>query len=102
MLARVEMVSTVVAGFVPSKLTLAGLKLQVAPVGNPVQLLGLKFTTIPVEPVVKGEIVSVVKVDCPAGTGVGLRVPAVNKKSGASKANTSLSASIEPRPVTRL
>ena len=50
MLAMVEIVTVVVALFTPSKLTLGGLKLQVAPAGRPVQLLGLKFTTIGTEP----------------------------------------------------
>jgi hypothetical protein len=77
MLARVEMVSSVVAGLVPSKLTLAGLKLQVAPAGSPVQLLGLKFTTIPVEPAM-AVMVNVAVADCPAGTGLGVSVPAEN------------------------
>jgi hypothetical protein len=72
-LGRVEIVNVVVAFAVPLKLTLGGLKLQLAPVGNPIQLLGVKFTTIPVEPLPKGAMVSVVEVCWPAGTGLGLR-----------------------------
>jgi hypothetical protein len=53
------------------------LKLQDAPAGNPVQLPGLKFTTIPVEPLI-AVIVKVAVADCPAETGVGVRAPAVN------------------------
>ncbi len=104
MLGSVETVSVVVGLFEPLKVTLAGLKLQVAPVGRPVQLLGLKFTTIPVEPLI-GAIVSVDVADCPAETGVGVRVLAVSAKSGASvafHAMARLLPSTEPRPPTRL
>src|SRR5208283_5378029 len=77
MLATVAIVNVVVALSTPSKVTLAGLKLQVAPVGRPVQLLGLKFTTVPVEPVT-AEMVKTTDADCPAARGLGVRVPAVS------------------------
>src|ERR1700683_4265634 len=102
MLASVEIVTVVVGLFEPVNVTLAGLKLQVAPVGRPAQLLGLKFTTIAVEPLI-GAIVSVDVADCPAETGVGVRALAVSVKSGASdalKAVKSVLASTNPRPVT--
>lgn len=74
MLGTVEMVSVVVALDVPLKLTLDGLKAQVAPVGSPVQLLVLKFTTAGVEvPLVSGAIVMVVLVELPAETEAGIR-----------------------------
>ena len=103
MLATVAIVNVVVALSTPSKVTLAGLKLQVAPAGRPLQLLGAKFTTIPVEPLT-GEMVKVAEADCPAGMGLGARVPAVSWKSGASEAFQATAralASTEPRPVTR-
>src|ERR1039458_9390628 len=50
MLATVEIVNAVVALSTPSKVTLPGLKLQSAPVGRPLQLLGLKLMTVPVDP----------------------------------------------------
>jgi hypothetical protein len=104
MLGSVEIVTVVVGLFEPVNVTLAGLKLQVAPVGKPAQLLGLKFTTMPVEPVT-GEIVRVDDADCPAETEVGVRALAVSPKSGASvafHAMPRLLASTEPRPATRL
>jgi hypothetical protein len=104
MLGSVEIVKVVVGLFEPVNVTLAGLKLHVAPVGRPVQLLGLKFTTIAVEPAT-GAIVSVAVADCPAETGVGVSVLAVSAKSGASvafQATARLLASTEPRPPTRL
>ena len=104
MVARVEIVTCVVTGSVPSKVTLAGLKLQVAPAGRPEQLLGVKFTTIPVEPVI-AEIVNVAVVDEPAGIELGFSVPAESWKSGSTlafHATASTLASTEPRPVTRL
>ena len=105
MLGSVEIV-TVTGGAlaVPVKVTLAGLKLQVAPAGRPVQLLGLKFTTVPTEPVT-GAMVKVALADCPAEMGLGARVVAVSAKSGVRKAFQAIArllASTEPRPVTRL
>lgn len=71
MLARVEMVSVVVTGLMPSKITLVGLKLQVDPAGWPLQLLGLKFTTVGVEPAI-AVMVTVDATDCPAETDTGV------------------------------
>lgn len=105
MLGRVAIVNVTGGALdVPVNVTLAGLKLQVAPVGRPVQLLGLKFTTMAVEPAI-GAIVSVDVADCPAETGVGVRVLAVSAKSGASvafQATARLLPSTEPRPPTGL
>lgn len=67
MVGRVEIVSIVVGEFVPVKFTLVGLKLQLAPVGRPVQLLGLKLITAGVEPLM-GAIVKTVEADAPAAT----------------------------------
>jgi hypothetical protein len=53
MLASVEMVTLMVAGSVPSKVTLGAEKVQLAPVGKPAQLLELKLTTFPVEPLIR-------------------------------------------------
>lgn len=104
MLGSVAIITVVVGLFEPVNVTLAGLKLQVAPVGRPVQLLGLKFTTMAVEPLI-GEIVSVDVADCPAEIDVGLRALAVRAKSGASvafQAMARLLPSTEPRPPTGL
>jgi hypothetical protein len=104
MFARVVTVTWVVTGCVPSKLTEIGLKLQVAPVGNPEQLLGLKFTTMPVEPAIAVSV-TVAVADCPAGIEAGLNAPSDIWKSGAkvaSQATARAFASTEPRPVTRL
>ena len=104
MLGRVEMVSVVVTAVVPLKVTLFGLKLHVAPAGSPVQLLVLKLTTVPVE-VATGEIVMVVLVELPAETEAGVRPLFERLKSGVrstAHATANLSASTEPRPVTRL
>jgi len=104
MLRRVEIVRETVTGSVPSKVTLLGLKLQDAPAGSPAQLLGLKFTTVPVEPAI-ALIVSVMGVEvCPAETVTALG-EAESAKSGVSvafHATASAFASTEPRPVTRL
>ena len=70
-LARVEMVSVVVTGLMPSKITLVGLKLQVDPVATPLQLLGLKFTTVGDEPAI-AVMVMVDATDCPAETDTGV------------------------------
>ena len=67
MLANVEMVK--VTGVELLRTTLAGLKLQVAPVGRPVQLLELKVMLG--EPLT-GVSVRVATADCPAGTGLGV------------------------------
>ena len=102
MFGSVAMVSVVVTGFVPSKVTAFGLKLQLAPVGRPVQLLGLKFTTAGVELAI-GVIVMVELTDFPAETETEFKF-AVSAKSGfrvACQASARLSASTEPRPVTR-
>jgi len=101
MLAAVEIVTTVDALFVPSKLTLWGLKLQVAPAGKPVQLLGLKFTTMPVEPAM-GEMVMVEEVEFPAETEAGFKAVADIWKSGVAAARKRAFTSTDPRPVTRL
>ncbi len=101
-LARVEIVNVTGGALVPSKYTLVGLKLQLAPVGSPVQLLGAKFTVMAEEPLT-GAIVSVVVVDCPALTGIGLSAPAESWKSGSSvafHATAKALASTDPRPVT--
>jgi hypothetical protein len=65
--ARVVMVMATVTGVVPSKVTLIGLKVQVAPEGNPAQLLGLTLTTAAVDPGIAA-IISVIggEVECPA------------------------------------
>lgn len=100
----VEMVKVVVMGSVPSKLTVCGLKLHVAPVGSPEQLLELKLTTMAVEPAT-GVSVKIVEVELPAETELGLSVPAESAKSGWSRAFHAVAntlASTEPRPVTRL
>jgi hypothetical protein len=77
MLARVEIVTSVVAGFVPSKFTAMGLNVHVAPTGNPEQLLGPKFTTMPVEPAIAVSV-TVAEADCPAGIELGLNAPIVS------------------------
>jgi hypothetical protein len=102
MLATVEIVNVVETGFIPSKVTLGGLKLHVAPVGKPEQLLGAKLTTFGVDPVI-AEMVKVAEPDCPAGTEMGVRALAVSWKSGfkeVAQARARASASTEPRPVT--
>jgi hypothetical protein len=102
MFGRVEIVTVVVASVVPLNVTLGGLKLQAAPVGKPVQLLGLKFTTVPVEPLT-GEMVRTDDADCPAETELGFKVLADSAKSGsneACQAAASAVASTEPSPVT--
>ena len=67
MVGRVEMVSVVVGEFAPVKFTLVGLKLQLAPVGRPAQLLGLKLITAGLEPLM-GVIVKTTEADAPAAT----------------------------------
>ena len=98
----VEMVTEIVAGFVPSKVTLEAAKEQLAPVGSPLQLLGLKFTTIPVDPLIALRV-KVTVADCPATR---LRVVGLAEswKSGANDAFHAAKKelkSIEPRPVTK-
>src|SRR5271155_793046 len=102
MLGKVEMVTVMVAGFTPSKLTLGWLNLHVAPAGNPEQLLGAKFTTAATEPAI-ALMVTVAEVVCPAETEVGFSALAVSWKSGASdafQAVKSVLALTEPSPVT--
>jgi hypothetical protein len=84
MLGRVEMVTVMVGEpETPPKVTEpVPLKLQVAPAGKPEQLLGVKFTVPdPVTPLA-GAMVKVDEADCPAEMEVGVRVLAVNVKSG--------------------
>jgi hypothetical protein len=58
------------------------LKLQVAPAGRPEQLLAVKLTVPdPVTPLA-GAMVNVAEADCPAGMEAGVRVLALNVKSG--------------------
>jgi len=86
MLAAVEMVKVTVWEFVPSSVTLAGLKLQSAPAGRPAeQLCGFELVEFAkfmvwVEPFT-GAMVRVTKADCPAEMDAGDAVLAVSVKS---------------------
>ena len=69
----------------PSNVTLGLLKLHVAPVGKPTQLFALKFTTVPVDPLI--ELMVKTELVCsPATTGVGFKVVADNPKSAGPRA----------------
>jgi hypothetical protein len=84
MLGRVEMVTVMVGEpETPPKVTdPVPLKLQVAPAGKPEQLLGVKLTVPdPVTPLA-GAMVKVEEADCPAEMEAGVRVLALNVKSG--------------------
>jgi hypothetical protein len=83
----------------PPVVTVVGLKLQVAPVGRPEQLK----LTVPVKPV-PGVTVIVLVPLCPAITLmlVGFEDSAKFAATDPCHATASLSASTEPRPVTRL
>lgn len=77
-----------------------GLNVQVPYVGRPPQPLVLEKFIVKPEDGFTGVTVSVTVDDCPAGTELGTKAPAVKVNGDSAEAN--LLTSTEPRPVTRL
>src|SRR5271166_2187455 len=110
MLAVVAMVRVTVWEFVPSSVTLPGLKLQSAPAGRPAeQLCGFELVEfvkliVWVEPFT-GATVRVTEADCPAEIDAGDAALAASVKVGAgseaAQAVKSALKSMVPSPVTK-